>query len=95
MLTATLTGSPSSPHSASPAVPWLRALFSPPRPDYAKAVWRHAVRALIRRLNPARRRRSNPRVIKRKVSKWPAKRFHHAHWPQPLHEPEITTQPLK
>ncbi|TFB94313.1 hypothetical protein E3O48_09345 [Cryobacterium sp. HLT2-28] len=89
-----LTGSPSSPHSASPAAPWLRAFSPPPHFDHAKAVWRHAVLALIRRLNPARRRRSNPRVIKRKVSKWPAKRFHHADWPQPRHEPEITLHTL-
>ncbi|TFC44717.1 hypothetical protein E3T26_03725 [Cryobacterium sp. TMT1-21] len=59
-----------------------------------QAVWHHAILALVRRMKPARRRRSNPRVIKRKVSKWPAKRFHHTHWPQPLHEPEITTQTL-
>ena len=95
MLAVTPTGSLSLPHSASPAVPWPRALFPPPQPDHAKVVWRHAILALVRRLNPARRRRSHPRVIKRKVSKWPAKRFHHAHWPQPLHEPEITTQTLK
>ncbi|TFB73120.1 hypothetical protein E3O21_18840 [Cryobacterium flavum] len=82
------------PYSESPAAPWHRAFFPPPQPDHATAVWRHAVRALVRRLNPARRRRSNTRVIKRKVSKWPAKRFHHAHWPQPIHEPEITIQVL-
>ncbi|TFB77199.1 hypothetical protein E3O21_09915 [Cryobacterium flavum] len=82
------------PHSTSPAAPWHRAIFPPPHPDHAQAVWRHAIRALVRRLNPARRRRSSPRVIKRKVSKWPAKRFHHAHWPQPAHEPEITIQVL-
>jgi hypothetical protein len=68
--------------------------FSPPLPDHAKAVWRHAICALVRRLNPARRRRSNPRVIKRKVTKWPAKRFHHSDWPQPRQEPEITIKTL-
>ena len=68
--------------------------FPPPRPDYAAAIWRHTVLALVRRLNPARRRRSNPRVIKRKISKWRAKRLHHAHWSQPLHAPEITPQTL-
>ncbi|TFD76222.1 hypothetical protein E3T54_10845 [Cryobacterium sp. Sr8] len=90
----TLTESPSSPHSASPAAPWLRALFPPPHPDRAKAVWRHAFLALVRRLNPARRRRSNPRVIKQKISKWPAKRFHHAYSPQPAHTSVITIQTL-
>ena len=43
--------------------------FPRPHPDHAMAIWRHAVLALVRRLNPARRRRSNPRVIKRKISK--------------------------
>ncbi|BAC16852.1 hypothetical protein [Corynebacterium efficiens YS-314] len=32
---------------------------------------------LARYLNPPRRRRKNPRVIKRKMSKWPVKRSHH------------------
>ena len=32
---------------------------------------------------PPRRNRSNPRVIKRKMSKWPKKRPRHRHWPQP------------
>jgi hypothetical protein len=38
---------------------------------------------LIRRLNPARRLRSAPRVVKRKMSKWHVKRTEHARWPQP------------
>ncbi|TFD50357.1 hypothetical protein E3T43_18275 [Cryobacterium sp. Hh7] len=94
MPAATLTGFPSSSHFVSPVAPSLRALFPPPRPDLAAAIWRHAVRELIHRLNPARRRRSNPRVIKSKISKWPAKRFRHAHWPQPTRDPEITIQTL-
>jgi hypothetical protein len=32
---------------------------------------------------PARRRRANPRVVKRQQSKFPRKRPEHAHWPQP------------
>jgi hypothetical protein len=32
----------------------------------------------------------HPRVVKRKVLKWAAKREHHAHWPQP-HAPTIQT----
>ena len=89
---ATPTGSRSLPHSVSPAAPWLRALFPPPHPDHATAIWRHAIRALVRRLNPARRQRSNPRVIKRKISKWPAKHFRHANWPPPTQTPEIIIQ---
>ena len=43
----------------------------------------------INRLNPARRQRSNSRVIKCKISKWLAKRDHHTHWSQPSHSPKI------
>jgi len=50
----------------------------PPHHD-TSALWRHAIRSLIMGLNPARRHRSNPRVIKRKISKWLAKRDHHTH----------------
>jgi len=32
---------------------------------------------------PGRRRRSNPRVVKRKMSKFRLKRPEHDHWPQP------------
>jgi len=32
---------------------------------------------------PPRRNRGNPRVVKRKLSKFPLKRPEHAHWPQP------------
>lgn len=32
---------------------------------------------------PERRSRACPRVIRRKMSKWPLKRATHAHWPQP------------
>jgi hypothetical protein len=38
---------------------------------------------LIRRLNPARRLRAAPRVVKRKMSKWHVIRAEHARWPQP------------
>jgi Transposase DDE domain len=48
--------------------------------------WPDFVRRLLRRLNPARRRRSPPRVIKRKYVKWHVKRAHHTNWPQPKHE---------
>jgi len=42
----------------------------------------------VHRLNPARRLRAAPRVIKRKMPKWHVKRRHHADWPQPQHRPD-------
>ncbi len=45
-------------------------------------LWNHVVKMLARRLNPPRRRRSNPRRIKRKMSKWHVKRRRHRNWPQ-------------
>ncbi|HEY5430270.1 MAG TPA: hypothetical protein VIK04_14235, partial [Solirubrobacteraceae bacterium] len=39
---------------------------------------------------PERRRRENPRVIKRKMSNWPVKRPDHRNWPQPAKPPEDT-----
>jgi len=47
---------------------------------------------LLRRLNPARRLRAAPRVIKRKMPRWHVKRAHHADWPQPQHSAGYTTQ---
>jgi hypothetical protein len=52
------------------------------------ALWNTAIGKLRKRLNPPRRRRSNPRVVKRKVLKWPAKRSHHAGHPQPVQGPD-------
>lgn len=45
--------------------------------------WLAFLSRVLDRLNPARRRRSAPRVIKRKYVKWHVKRAHHANWPQP------------
>ena len=36
---------------------------------------------------PERRLRSNPRVVKRKMSKFRLKRPEHDHWPQPTQQP--------
>jgi len=73
------------------AAPSYARPFPPPQhPDPIGTLWHHAILSLIKRLNPARRRRSNPRVIKRKISKWLAKRDHHDHWPQPTHSPKFT-----
>ncbi len=57
----------------------------PPQDTTADHGWLHAIALLVRRLNPNRRHRSNPRVIKRKYMKWHVKRAHHANWPKPEH----------
>jgi hypothetical protein len=50
---------------------------------------------LADRLNPPRRRRSNPRLIKRKMPKWHVKRKRHRNWPQTDNRPPlILLQPL-
>ena len=68
-----------------------RATFPPQTTD---SRWFQAVARLAHRLNPARRLRTNPRVIKRKYVKWHVKRAYHALWPQPDGPPIITTLPL-
>jgi len=45
---------------------------------------------LCRRLNPARRHRTNPRLVKRKYVKWHVKRAHHREWLQPTGPPTAT-----
>ncbi len=66
--------------------------FPPRDADAVEALWRRAVGWLARRLNPARRPRSNPRVIKRKYTRWHVKRARHRLWPQPTGPPNITIQ---
>lgn len=56
---------------------------SPDTPDIANRVWHHAIGELRQRLNPARRLRSNPRVVKRKYTGWHVKRSRHYNRPQP------------
>lgn len=51
----------------------------------AKALVR-GVRELLRYLNK-RRLRTNPRVIKRKMSNWALKRGEHRNWPKPTKPP--------
>jgi hypothetical protein len=46
-------------------------------------LWRHAIGELVRRLLPPRRSRANPRVVKRKYTRWHVKRRRHRSWPQP------------
>ena len=84
----TLTGSRLLLYSESPVTPPDRAAFPPER--HVARLWRTAVTLLARRLNPERRARSLPRVVKRKYTKWHVKRAAHADWPQPTHLPEIT-----
>ncbi|MGH3427326.1 MAG: IS4 family transposase [Terriglobales bacterium] len=46
--------------------------------------WRNLVREVAEEVLPPRRNRINPRVIKRKMSKWKKKRPHHRPYPQPI-----------
>ena len=46
-----------------------------------------ATEEILFELLPDRRLRSNPRVVKRKMSGFGVKRSHHRHWPQPQHTP--------
>jgi hypothetical protein len=88
---STPTGSASSPPYASPAAPSpRRAIFPPQRTDHG---WCYAIAQLCRRLNPARRQRTNPRLIKRKYVKWHVKRARHRTWPQPTGPPTATVLP--
>lgn len=69
-------------------------MFPPHDRDAVADLWRCAIGKLTQRLNPARRARANPRVVKRKILKWAAKRSHHTPWPQPTYTPRITIQIL-
>jgi len=46
-----------------------------------------ATEEILFELLPERRPRSNPRVVKRKMSGFGVKRSHHQDWPQPAREP--------
>jgi hypothetical protein len=67
-------------------------MFPPPGTDHG---WTHALVLLCRRLNPVRRLRSSPRLIKRKMPKWHVKRARHADWPQPTGPPVTTIQRIQ
>jgi hypothetical protein len=78
--------------SASPALCGQRAgppgrtrVFPPPALAHAHDRARQEI--LAERL-PERRRRAAPRVVKRKMSNYGAKRTSHRDWPQPLRRPE-------
>ena len=86
----TPTGCPSSLPCASLDVRSPNgALFPPDDHEATDRTWRAAIVQLLRRLNPARRRRSNPHVIKRKMPRWHVKRARHRHWPQPTGPPLV------
>jgi hypothetical protein len=70
-----------------------RGAFPPDDPTACVQLWQHAISRLVHRLNPVRRLRFTPRVIKRKMPKWHVKRAHHATWPQPLHPATDTAHP--
>jgi Transposase DDE domain len=63
--------------------------FSPQPTD--EHGWRHAIVLLCRRLNPIGRRRGNPRLVKRKYTRWHVKRVRHHQWPQPDNRPPKAT----
>lgn len=52
-------------------------------PQVSNHGWRYAIRLLARRLNRARRHRSNPRVVEDKYVKWDVERDRHRTRPQP------------
>lgn len=61
------------------AIPEFQLIAAADRPLLAARLLRDIARATI----PPRRNRSNPRVVKRKISKFRRKRPEHADWPQP------------
>lgn len=56
--------------------------------DTMLRLWQHAIAELSRRFLPQRRPRANPRVVKRKYTRFHVKRSRHRHWPQPDRFPE-------
>lgn len=70
---------PPSPAARSPS----RALFPPHHAGSIPRLWAPAIGELVRRLLPRRRPRANPRVVKRKYTRWHVKRARHRRWRQP------------
>jgi len=54
------------------------------------AAHEQAITEILAELPPERRRRTNPRAIKRKMSNWRVKRPEHRDWPQPTKPAEDT-----
>ena len=63
--------------------------FPPDQHNRDSPGWLYFLHRRLCRLNPTRRQRSAPRVIKRKMPKWHVKRARHATWPQPQHPPDF------
>lgn len=59
--------------------------FQMTTPEQLPQLYARLLRDIVDRLLPERRLRSNPRVIKRKMSKFRLKRAQHRAWPQPTH----------
>jgi Insertion element 4 transposase N-terminal/Transposase DDE domain len=57
--------------------------FQMTTPDQLESLYARLLCDIAAGRLPARRLRSNPRVVKRKMSKFHLKRAEHAHWPQP------------
>ena len=52
-------------------------------PEQLPALYQRLLRDMARKRLPPRRLRSNPRVVKRKMSNFKLKRAEHQLWPQP------------
>lgn len=52
-------------------------------PELLAGLYQRLLRELADPLLPERQPRQEPRVVRRKVPKWPLKRLAHRHWPQP------------
>ena len=57
--------------------------FQMTAPDHLPTLHARLLNDLVAKLLPERRLRTNPRVVKRKMSNFPLKRIEHFHWPQP------------
>ena len=59
--------------------------FQMTAPEQLPALYQRLLRDIARKHLPKRRLRSNPRVVKRKMSNFKLKRAEHMAWPQPTH----------
>lgn len=59
--------------------------FQMTAPEQLPALYQRLLRDIARKRLPKRRLRSNPRVVKRKMSNFKLKRAEHMAWPQPTH----------
>ena len=57
--------------------------FQMTTPEQLPRLYQRLLKDVARHRLPERENRSNPRVVKRKMSKFKLKRPHHFHWPQP------------